>query len=367
MRSDLVGEPHGGDLRYDEGGRPALSLRHPLPLLESLVSDHLDPGYQAAADRRAALADDATSSVGTARAGRSRATSYLSAGLVIVGLVLGVAAASTQDQAAGADQARLGLLQDIDTAQAKQSALASRQNLLADEVRSAQAALGVGGPLQTVQALEVQGAVTAVTGPGLTVVIDGSTTSSGAGVILDRDIQLLINGLWSSGAEAIAIGGVRLRTTSAIRQAGNAILVDNRPVFFPLGIEAIGDPSNLHVKFVDTIGFGRFQTFVSLYGIRFDISAQSTLTLPAGASPDLRYASAPVTAVSRTRSAVTSRDRATTVPPPAATSTAATSTAATFTAATFTAATSTVVPTTAVSASTAVPITPTPTASSGSR
>jgi uncharacterized protein YlxW (UPF0749 family) len=282
------GESPDSDLRHDETGRPAPSLRHPLPLLESLFSDHLDPGYQAAADRRAARASGPSPEPAPRR---SRALAYLSAGLVVVGLVLGIAAASTKDQAAGNDQAKNGLLQDIDNAQARQSSLAARESSLAAAVRSAQAGLGAGGPLQTIARLEQQGGQTAVTGPGLTVVIDGSTASSGAGQILDRDIQLLVNGLWSSGAEAISIGGVRLRTTSSIRQAGSAILVDNRPVFWPIGIQAVGDPSTLHVRFVDTLGFGRFQTFVSLYGIRFDVSAQSALTLPAGGAPNLQYAS----------------------------------------------------------------------------
>lgn len=291
----------GNGRRPDEAGRPAVGLRHPLPLLESLVSDHLDPGYQAAADRRAARPPGHTTNQGGASR-RSRARAYLAAGLVVVGLVLGVAAESTRSQAAGTDQARLGLLTDVDNAQAKQGRLAASQSLLAAEIRSAQASLGADGPLRTVLELEAQGGVTAVSGPGLTVVIDGSTASSGAGVILDRDIQLLVNGLWSAGAEAISIGGVRLRTTSAIRQAGSAILVDNRPVFFPVSIDVIGDPSSLHVKFVNTVGFGRFSTFVSLYRIRFDVSAQTVLTLPAGGAPNLQYASAassPPTASSR--------------------------------------------------------------------
>ncbi len=287
----MDGEAPDTDLRYDHAGRPTPAIRHPLPLLESLVSDHLDPGYQAAADRKAAPA------VGGARpkTPTSRAAAYLSAGLVVVGLVLGIAAASTQNQAAGNNQARRSLLQDIGNAQAKQSALAQAQSSLAAQIRLAQASLGAGGPLQTIQQLQAQGGLTPVTGPGLTVVIDGSTANSGAGVILDRDIQLLVNGIWSSGAEAISIGGVRLRTTSAIRQAGNAILVDNQPVFWPISIQAVGDPATLHVRFVDTVGFGRFQTFVSLYGIRFDVSAQTSLTLPAAAAPDLQYASAPTT------------------------------------------------------------------------
>lgn len=281
-------QPDGGRRLVDEAGRAAPALRHPVPLLESLVSDHLDPGYQAAADRRAAAGAGAAAG----RPPRSRAVAYLVAGLVIVGLVLGIALTTTKDQAAGAEQARRSLLQDIDSAQAGQAALAAQQSQLAAAVRSAQASLGAGGPLATVSRLEVLGAQTGVSGPGLTVVIDGSVKNSGAGVILDRDIQLLVNGLWSAGAEAISIGGVRLRGTSAIRQAGSAILVDNRPVFFPVSIQAVGDPSKLHVDFVGTVGFGRFQTFVSLYGIRFDITAQTALTLPPAGAPDLQYASA---------------------------------------------------------------------------
>ncbi len=285
--------------------------RYPLPLLESLVGDHLDPGYQAAADRAEARIRSGGAPRTTAHgaSGRSRSLAALGAGLVVIGVVLGVAATSTRDQAAGTDLARLGLRQDIDAAQREQSSLASRQTALAGQIRSAQAALGAGGPLQTVQELEVQGGQTAVTGPGLTVVIDGSTANSGAGVLLDRDVQLLVNGLWSAGAEAVSVGGVRLRTTSAIRQAGNAVLVDNRPVFWPIVLQAVGDPSTLHVKFVGTVGFGRFQTFVSLYGIRFDVTAQTALTLPAAGAPDLQYASPGGTpspaAVSATPSAAT--------------------------------------------------------------
>jgi uncharacterized protein YlxW (UPF0749 family) len=290
----------------DDAGRPAPALRHPLPLLESLVSDHLDPGYQAAADRRAAAAAAGAGQSGAARRRpRSRAVAYLVAGLVIVGLVLGVALTTTEDQAAGAEQARRSLLQDIDDAQNGQAALAVEQSQLAAAVRSAQASLGAGGPLATVSRLEVLGAQTQVSGPGLTVVIDGSGDKSGAGEILDRDVQLLVNGLWSAGAEAISIGGVRLRVTSAIRQAGSAILVDNRPVFFPISIQAVGDPSTLHVQFVGTVGFGRFQTFVSLYGIRFDITAQTAITLPPAGAPNLQYASPAPSSVTPTPTAPT--------------------------------------------------------------
>jgi len=276
------------DTRQQEARPTAGLLRHPLPLLESLVSDPLDPGYQAATDRKAAVDGGAAS-----RGGRGRMLAYLTAGLVTVGGVLGIAAASTQQESAGADRVKAALLSDIHNAQARQDRLAAEQLALATQIRSAQSSLGAVGPLRTVQILEGQSALTAVRGPGLSVVIDGSAASSGAGAILDRDVQLLVNGLWSAGAEAVAIGGVRLRTTSAIRQAGGAILVDNRPVFWPLRIDAVGNPASLQVNFVSTTGFGRFQSFVSLYNIRFDVSPQSALTLPAGAAANLRYATGP--------------------------------------------------------------------------
>ena len=298
----------------DEAGRPAVALRHPLPLLESLFRDHLDPGYLAAAERAAAdraAADRAANQRAAARRAvavegsgegdaadrpvtrRQRTLALLGAGLVLIGVVLGTALSSTKDQSAGTQEAKMALLQDIDQAQASQALLESQQSALAAALRSAQSSLGIAGHEDTARRLEIDGGQTAVMGPGLTIVLDDSKTSPGSGEILDRDLQLLVNGLWSSGAEAVSIGGVRLRVTSSIRQAGTAILVDNRPVFFPLTVEAVGDPSVLHVRFVDTVGFGRFETFVSLYGIRFDISAQTGLTLPAAGAPDLRYASAP--------------------------------------------------------------------------
>jgi uncharacterized protein YlxW (UPF0749 family) len=148
--------------------------------------------------------------------------------------------------------------------------------------------------------LESAGQITAVKGPGLRLVLNEATSADNAGntagtggVIQDRDVQLLVNDLWASGAEAIAIGGVRLQPRSAIRQAGGSILVDNRPVFWPMSVEAIGDSSAMQVKLVRSPGFGRFSTFAQLYGIEFDVSAQPELNLPGGSSADLLFAGAP--------------------------------------------------------------------------
>lgn len=46
--------------------------------------------------------------------------------------------------------------------------------------------------------------------------------------VLDMDLQILTDGLWQAGAEAISVNGHRLSALTAIRGAGEAITVDNR-------------------------------------------------------------------------------------------------------------------------------------------
>ena len=252
----------------------------PPPLLESLTRDTLDPGYARAAKRKAA---------GQAPTGRS-SVAWLIAGVLVVALLLAVAFRSAQAGSAGNNQARDALVADVQQAQAEQSALLGSAADLGEEVRSAQAAAG-GGALAQLSTLEEMNAMLAVSGPGLSIALDDPDAASGNGAVLDRDLQLLVNSLWSAGAEAIAVNGVRLRVTSAIRQAGGAILVDNRPVSWPMTIEAIGDPSAIHQRFIDTPGFGRFATFTQLYGVTFDVVAVDSVSLPAAAQVDPHYAS----------------------------------------------------------------------------
>lgn len=99
----------------------------------------------------------------------------------------------------------------------------------------------------------LSGAV-AVRGPGVKLVVndakeatqggDGNPREtsgfSDTGRVRDRDMQRVINGLWESGAEAVSINGQRLTALSAIRAAGDAILVDNKPLVPPYTVLAVG-------------------------------------------------------------------------------------------------------------------------------
>ncbi|HEX7321632.1 MAG TPA: DUF881 domain-containing protein, partial [Mycobacterium sp.] len=109
-------------------------------------------------------------------------------------------------------------------------------------------------------------------------------------IILDRDLQLVVNSLWASGAEAISVDGVRIGPNVTIRQAGGAILVDNSPVASPYTVLAVGSPQQLQQGFDRSNGLYRLRLLEVSYGVGVTVSAADGLRLPAGAVRDVRFA-----------------------------------------------------------------------------
>jgi uncharacterized protein YlxW (UPF0749 family) len=146
-------------------------------------------------------------------------------------------------------------------------------------------------------------AVTERTGPGLTVTVDdaprdaatGGTSGGGtggtadSGLVYDQDLQILVNGLWGAGAGAVAVNGLRLTSTTAIRAAGDAILVDYRPLSPPYEVTALGG-HRLRDGFDRSAAGEHFRTLEDQFGIRFDEHEKRAVLLPAAAPPRLRYA-----------------------------------------------------------------------------
>jgi uncharacterized protein YlxW (UPF0749 family) len=108
-------------------------------------------------------------------------------------------------------------------------------------------------------------------------------------LVKDSDLQLACNALWSGGAEAIAVNGQRLTATSTIRQAGEAILVDFRPVTTPYEVVAIG-PDSLADNFRDGYAGRFFKELASRYGMSFDAAPVRDVTLDAASDLTLRAA-----------------------------------------------------------------------------
>jgi uncharacterized protein YlxW (UPF0749 family) len=269
-------------------------------LLRRLVEDSLDEGYARAAARRNA---------GTPR---NRTTVWvLTAGLLAVGLLLTTAYVQTRERAGSAAEARDALVAEVDAREtANERAQRELDRLRAAVQRDQQEALaltGAGAELSTRLAdLEAITGAGAVTGPGMTVRLDEAPEDTGADVdprtdvtddgrVTDRDLQTVVNEIWAAGAEAVAVNGQRLTGLSAIRSAGDAVLVDFRPLNPPYEVAAIGDPETLRTTFVGGFG-GSYLQVLQGYGITYAVEDASRLELPASAGVSLRYAAAPAPA-----------------------------------------------------------------------
>lgn len=216
--------------------------------------------------------------------------------LVLVGLVLAAALVQRRHDAPAVAAAKQSLVTRV---QARTEALAAQQRAL-DELQSRIAAqeeaalrrTAAGAALAAgLDRLELAAGQQPLVGPGLTVVLDDAQTDPATGTppdggrVLDQDLQVVVNGLWQAGAEAIAVNGERLTSTSAIRTAGEAILVDLRPLVPPYSIDAIGDPARLPQEFDRSAAGAELRLLASDYGIRWHATPGAELSLPAGPGP----------------------------------------------------------------------------------
>ena len=77
---------------------------------------------------------------------------------------------------------------------------------------------------------------------------------------------------------------------TAIRFAGEAVLVDFRPVINPYEISAIGDPDSWPADSSPAPRCSSLAVISESFGLRFDFSRKDELTLPAASTPELRIA-----------------------------------------------------------------------------
>jgi uncharacterized protein YlxW (UPF0749 family) len=131
----------------------------------------------------------------------------------------------------------------------------------------------------------------AVTGPGVRIVVDDNPdASSGRQAVLDKDLQVLVNGLWTAGAEAVSINGQRVTNLTSIRVAGEAITVNLRSLSRPYTVNALGDPDQLPARFVESAAGTWWLNLKSVYGLQFTMTREESLVVPAAPPLTLRHA-----------------------------------------------------------------------------
>lgn len=286
------GRPDG---RKDRPGRrPDASMT----LLTTMMERPLDAGYQEAADRRAA-------------AGLPRATSTRTVLVVVLAVLIGflfaVAAQSLRVKPTAAAAVKKELVTRIEALQQYGTQQEAKVASLAKQVRDYDAlALKQAGGADlsgTIKDLEVQAGAVPLRGPGLTLTLDdaasadtdadaGSRPSGGfqEGRVTSGDLQIIVNGLWGAGAEAISINGHRLSSTAAIRFAGQAIIVDFRPLARPYVITALGDPQGMQQLFEPSFAGLYLSQLTEEFKIRSILATSDSLTVPGDSATRLEVA-----------------------------------------------------------------------------
>ncbi|WNM33869.1 DUF881 domain-containing protein [Streptomyces sp. Li-HN-5-11] len=269
-----------------------------MSLITNVMDHSLDDGYAEAAARKRAAGEGGVPKTVRARLG-------LAAGLVLAALVVTVGAAQARVAAPVVAKERQELIDRIDRETTAADKLEGNVDKLRDDVstRQRQALRQSGGDAQA-ELVGLLAGATAVHGPGVRLVVnDAKEASTGGdgnpretsgfsdtGRVRDRDMQRVVNGLWQSGAEAVSVNGERLTALSAIRAAGDAILVDNKPLVPPYTVLAVGDGEKLSTRFQNSPDGLYLHALQDNYGIRTSISAESDLRLPAAPSVIVRTA-----------------------------------------------------------------------------
>ncbi len=130
--------------------------------------------------------------------------------------------------------------------------------------------------------LQVRTGFIPVQGPGVVLTVDNAPNADPLQeVVRDSDLAMLVNGLWSAGAEAIGINGQRLTAMSAIRNSGVPIEVNGVGIAPPYTVVAIGDNRTMLARFVNSSGGVNFDALVQRFGFTLSMDNDDDLSLPA--------------------------------------------------------------------------------------
>lgn len=249
------------------------------PLLTLITRESLDQDYDVVARRREVSGETST------RAGRPAVVAVVA----VFGLMVTLAAIQTSRTAEETDANRASLIERIEGRRADVREVQARLSDLQEANTEDEAELlDVGNELNRAEAdlLEIAAAsgFAPVHGPGIRIVVDNGEFTEGNSMVRDSDLAMLVNGLWESGAEAIAINGQRFTPVTAPRNSGTPIEVNSRGIAPPYVVEAIGDPSSLAADLTDTASSLRFSQYAAEYGWEVEIDTLEDVRLPA--APD---------------------------------------------------------------------------------
>lgn len=225
----------------------------------------------------------------------------LGAALLALGFLIAAQLGSEGPRVRYTTQERTPLLETTAELQAQQEDLKSRILKLREDI---QAVEGQGaGSADLVRQLNTQlqeariaAGLIALTGTGIVLQLDDSQSLVPPGgsqadyLVGSRDIRTVVEELWIAGAEAIAINGERVTSTTAIIDIGSSLLVNSAYLAPPYQVTALGAP-DLYERLSRSPGFIDFvRARAEAYGIRLSFAEPERVDMPAFAGTvTLRY------------------------------------------------------------------------------
>lgn len=207
------------------------------------------------------------------------------------GIFLGIAIANFQRQVPVIEKSKQDLRISIESRVLNLSTLSQKLSDINDQINDQNIQIsnisnrGIANLNET--DLQVISGVKSISGPGFKITInDARKTDSldfqqvNLAKVFDTDLQLVTNALWASGAQAISINNQRISTTTAIRSAGEAILINYRPLLPPYEITFIGN-DEVSKKLVDNPDFKDFQFVVTTYGLEYKLEKLDNVEISA--------------------------------------------------------------------------------------
>lgn len=272
--------------RTDAPGREAPLPHHvTTPLLTLITERSLDEDYAHVAARRAARGDG------------PRTSKLWSTALAVAvfGALATVVAVQTSRDADAQELGRAALIRQIDSGRGDVADLQKEIRTLTDaglaadntnETLAEQAA-----DLESrLQRLEVRTGYVPVRGPGVRIEVDSAPNAVPNDQVRDEDLALLVNGLWTAGAEAIAVNDQRIVALGGIRNTNLAIHINGRPLTAPYVIEAIGNPGTLQARLLESSSGLEWFSVVNGLGFSYVPQNVDDLRLPAATLRTLRQA-----------------------------------------------------------------------------
>lgn len=270
--------------------RQDAATRMRTPLLALITEEALERDYQVVAQRRP----------------RKPGGYGVTVVVALVGVLVTVAAVQTSVNADADDASRASLIERIE---ARSDAVSDLQHEISDQraanAEAEDALLELGNVVNSVEADATRlGAVTGFTpvvGEGIRIELDNAEYSDpDTEHIRDSDLALLVNALWSAGAEAVSVNGQRISARTAVRNSGTAIEVNSVGIAPPYVVQAVGSTDTLSARLVETSSGAAFAVLAGDYGWSYDVDNVDELRLPA-APPRLRQLRSAERAADNTR------------------------------------------------------------------